>query len=179
MTSPRLRSAGRRGPRQGVHAASARRRAAAGRRQRRLHRHARRMRRARRPLGRRQVLDPEDRVRQLSRRARAHIWLADGERFLDIASATPREIVDARRRIMGYVSQFLRVIPRVSALDIVAAAARDAGLDARRPHKTARLRCWRGSTCPSGCGRCRPRPSPAASSSASISRAASRASTVC
>ena len=58
-----------------------------------------------------------------------HIWLADGVRFLDVASATPREVVDARRRLMGYVSQFLRLIPRVSALDIVAAAARDAGLE--------------------------------------------------
>ena len=60
-----------------------------------------------------------------------HIWLADGGRFLDIARATPGEIVDARRRVLGYVSQFLRVIPRVPALEIVAAAARDAGLEAR------------------------------------------------
>jgi alpha-D-ribose 1-methylphosphonate 5-triphosphate synthase subunit PhnL len=61
---------------------------------------------------------------------RGRILLADGGRFLDIAQASPGEIVDARRRIMGYVSQFLRVIPRVSALDIVAAAARGAGLEA-------------------------------------------------
>ena len=60
---------------------------------------------------------------------RGRILLADGGRFLDIAQASPGEIVDARRRIMGYVSQFLRVIPRVSALDIVAAAARGAGLE--------------------------------------------------
>jgi alpha-D-ribose 1-methylphosphonate 5-triphosphate synthase subunit PhnL len=59
-----------------------------------------------------------------------HIYLSDGEGFLDIAGATPHEVVSARRRLMGYVSQFLRVIPRVSALDIVAAAARDAGLEA-------------------------------------------------
>jgi len=58
------------------------------------------------------------------------IWLADGSRVLDIATAGPADIVAARRRTMGYVSQFLRVIPRVSALDIVAAAARDAGLEA-------------------------------------------------
>lgn len=58
------------------------------------------------------------------------ILVADGERALDIACAGPRDIVDARRRLMGYVSQFLRVIPRVGALDIVAAAARDAGFDA-------------------------------------------------
>jgi alpha-D-ribose 1-methylphosphonate 5-triphosphate synthase subunit PhnL len=65
------------------------------------------------------------------------IWLVEGERRLDIARATPREIIAARRRTMGYVSQFLRVIPRVSALDIVAAAARDAGLDAAAAYARA------------------------------------------
>ena len=63
--------------------------------------------------------------------AGGHIRLADDERYLDIERLA-REIIAARRRIMGYVSQFLRVIPRVSARDIVAAAARDAGLDAER-----------------------------------------------
>jgi len=58
------------------------------------------------------------------------ILLADGGRFIDIAQANARDVVDARRRIMGYVSQFLRVIPRVSALNSVAAAARNAGLEA-------------------------------------------------
>jgi len=65
------------------------------------------------------------------------VLLSDGSRFLDIARATPGEIVDARRRIMGYVSQFLRVIPRVSALEIVAAAAREAGLEAHAAHRRA------------------------------------------
>lgn len=57
------------------------------------------------------------------------ILLADGERVIDVARAEPKDILDARRRIVGYVSQFLRVIPRVGALDIVAAAAQEAGLD--------------------------------------------------
>jgi alpha-D-ribose 1-methylphosphonate 5-triphosphate synthase subunit PhnL len=57
------------------------------------------------------------------------ILLADGTNVIDIARAEPREILDARRRILGYVSQFLRVIPRVGAIDIVAAAAQEAGLD--------------------------------------------------
>ena len=61
---------------------------------------------------------------------RGAIRLAAGGGFLDIAKASPREIVDARRRIMGYDSQFQRVIPRVSAIDIVASAARDAGFEA-------------------------------------------------
>lgn len=39
---------------------------------------------------------------------------------VDLAGAEPREILDVRRRTVGYVSQFLRAIPRVSAIDIVA-----------------------------------------------------------
>ena len=42
----------------------------------------------------------------------------------DIASADPRAILAVRRETLGYVSQFLRVVPRVSALDIVAEQAR-------------------------------------------------------
>ncbi len=44
---------------------------------------------------------------------------ADG-RMLDVGQATPRELVRMRIETVGYVSQFLRVIPRVSALDVVA-----------------------------------------------------------
>jgi alpha-D-ribose 1-methylphosphonate 5-triphosphate synthase subunit PhnL len=44
---------------------------------------------------------------------------ADG-RVLELTQATPRELVRMRRDTLGYVSQFLRVIPRVSALDVVA-----------------------------------------------------------
>ncbi len=57
------------------------------------------------------------------------ILLADGERVIDIARASAKEILDVRRGIIGYVSQFLRVIPRVGAIDIVAAAAQESGLD--------------------------------------------------
>jgi alpha-D-ribose 1-methylphosphonate 5-triphosphate synthase subunit PhnL len=41
-------------------------------------------------------------------------------RWLDLVNATPREVHDLRRSTVGYVSQFLRVIPRVPAIDIVA-----------------------------------------------------------
>lgn len=47
--------------------------------------------------------------------------------WLDVATASPRDILAMRRLTVGYVSQFLRVIPRVGALDIVAAAAMDGG----------------------------------------------------
>jgi alpha-D-ribose 1-methylphosphonate 5-triphosphate synthase subunit PhnL len=40
--------------------------------------------------------------------------------MVDIATAEPRVILAVRRETLGYVSQFLRVVPRVSTLDIVA-----------------------------------------------------------
>lgn len=57
------------------------------------------------------------------------ILLRDGDASVDIALAEPRRILALRRNRMGYVSQFLRVIPRVPALAIVIAAARETGLD--------------------------------------------------
>lgn len=41
-------------------------------------------------------------------------------RPVDILRASPRTVLEIRRRTVGYVSQFLRVIPRVSCLDVVA-----------------------------------------------------------
>jgi len=40
-------------------------------------------------------------------------------KWLNITDASPHEILEMRQSTMGYVSQFLRVIPRVSTLDIV------------------------------------------------------------
>jgi len=45
-----------------------------------------------------------------------HIWVGD----TDVAKAEPREILALRRETLGYVSQFLRVVPRVPTLDVVA-----------------------------------------------------------
>lgn len=39
---------------------------------------------------------------------------------VDLASAEPRVVITVRRDSIGYVSQFLRTVPRVSTLDIVA-----------------------------------------------------------
>ena len=39
---------------------------------------------------------------------------------LDITRAEPREILQLRRETLGYVSQFLRVVPRVPTLEVVA-----------------------------------------------------------
>ena len=39
---------------------------------------------------------------------------------VDVATAAPRQILALRRSALGYVSQFLRVVPRVPTLDVVA-----------------------------------------------------------
>lgn len=49
-----------------------------------------------------------------------HIRLRHADRTTDIANAGPRDIISLRRSAVGYVSQFLRAVPRVPTLDIVA-----------------------------------------------------------
>lgn len=44
--------------------------------------------------------------------------LHDGA-YVDITRARPHELVEVRRRTLGYVSQFLRVIPRIPTLQLV------------------------------------------------------------
>jgi alpha-D-ribose 1-methylphosphonate 5-triphosphate synthase subunit PhnL len=48
------------------------------------------------------------------------LLVRQGGAIVDLATAPPRTILDLRRRTIGYVSQFLRVVPRVPAVDIVA-----------------------------------------------------------
>ncbi len=48
------------------------------------------------------------------------ILVRDGDTTVDLATAPPRRILAVRQRALGYVTQFLRAVPRVSALDIVA-----------------------------------------------------------
>ncbi|MEW9837811.1 phosphonate C-P lyase system protein PhnL [Mesorhizobium marinum] len=58
--------------------------------------------------------------------------------LIDLATASPRTVLSIRRDTIGYVSQFLRTVPRVSALDVVAepaislGEARDAARDRAR-----------------------------------------------
>lgn len=72
------------------------------------------------------------------------ILIRHRERFVDMVTAQPREIMDVRQHTMGYVSQFLRVVPRVSARDVVAEPLaslngdRDAARD-KAEHLLARL----------------------------------------
>jgi alpha-D-ribose 1-methylphosphonate 5-triphosphate synthase subunit PhnL len=61
--------------------------------------------------------------------------------LLALAQADPRTVLAVRRDTLGYVSQFLRVVPRVAALDLVAEAAvrRGAAPDAARARAEALL----------------------------------------
>jgi alpha-D-ribose 1-methylphosphonate 5-triphosphate synthase subunit PhnL len=75
-------------------------------------------------------------------------YLAAGGRIMvgdtDVASAEPRQIIALRRATLGYVSQFLRVVPRVPTLDVVAEPLLALGMNAdqargRAAHLLARL----------------------------------------
>jgi alpha-D-ribose 1-methylphosphonate 5-triphosphate synthase subunit PhnL len=48
------------------------------------------------------------------------IRVRHADAMVDLAVAPPRDILAVRRRTIGYVSQFLRVVPRVPAIDVVA-----------------------------------------------------------
>ncbi|MGB3814662.1 MAG: phosphonate C-P lyase system protein PhnL [Shinella sp.] len=57
--------------------------------------------------------------------------LVDHEgKLLDLATADPRTILAVRRITLGYVSQFLRTVPRVAAVDVVAEPLAARGVDA-------------------------------------------------
>ena len=59
-------------------------------------------------------------------------------RHVDIASADPRMVLEIRRDTIGYVSQFLRAVPRVSALDVAAEPLFIRGIDQDEAHERAR-----------------------------------------
>ncbi|EFE97481.1 phosphonate C-P lyase system protein PhnL [Serratia odorifera] len=48
-----------------------------------------------------------------------HIWIEHQGQWLDVVQAEARQILAVRRHTVGWVSQFLRVIPRISALEVV------------------------------------------------------------
>jgi alpha-D-ribose 1-methylphosphonate 5-triphosphate synthase subunit PhnL len=62
--------------------------------------------------------------------------------LVDLATADPRVILELRRTTIGWVSQFLRVVPRVPTLDVVMEPALAMGLDrdAARARATELLR---------------------------------------
>lgn len=57
------------------------------------------------------------------------IIVSHGGRLIDLATASPREVLAIRRDTIGYVSQFLRTVPRVAAVDVVAEPLVARGVD--------------------------------------------------
>ncbi|WP_027134264.1 phosphonate C-P lyase system protein PhnL [Geminicoccus roseus] len=57
---------------------------------------------------------------------------------IDLARSLPREVLAVRRRTLGYVSQFLRVVPRVATLDVVAEPLLALGTDREAARERAR-----------------------------------------
>jgi alpha-D-ribose 1-methylphosphonate 5-triphosphate synthase subunit PhnL len=49
------------------------------------------------------------------------VVLSSGGESVDLVAASDRTVLDARRRLVGLVAQFLHVVPRVAAADLVAA----------------------------------------------------------
>ncbi len=58
---------------------------------------------------------------------------------VDVASAEPRDILALRRDRLGYVSQFLRVVPRVSTVDVVAEPLLALGQDGAQAREQAKI----------------------------------------
>ncbi|SEQ80193.1 alpha-D-ribose 1-methylphosphonate 5-triphosphate synthase subunit PhnL [Loktanella sp. DSM 29012] len=57
---------------------------------------------------------------------------------VDLVQAQPRDVIALRRAKLGYVSQFLRVVPRVPTLDVVAEPLRVLGIPAPAAQDRAR-----------------------------------------
>lgn len=57
---------------------------------------------------------------------------------IDLATAAPRTVLALRRDTIGYVSQFLRTVPRVAAVDVVAEPLVDRGVDRDTAGRRAR-----------------------------------------
>lgn len=57
--------------------------------------------------------------------------------WVSLSAAEPHDVYEVRRRTLGYVSQFLRVIPRVATIDIVADPLRRLGISAEAARSKA------------------------------------------
>lgn len=66
------------------------------------------------------------------------VTVVDGGETVDVAEAPPRRLIRLRSTRLAYVSQFLRVIPRVAAIDLVVQSAVEFGLAEDEGRRRAR-----------------------------------------
>jgi alpha-D-ribose 1-methylphosphonate 5-triphosphate synthase subunit PhnL len=78
------------------------------------------------------------------RASAGEILVRDTEgQYIDMTQASARAVLHLRAHSMGYVSQFLRVIPRVAAIDIVAEPLLENGLElVSREHAREEAARW-------------------------------------
>jgi alpha-D-ribose 1-methylphosphonate 5-triphosphate synthase subunit PhnL len=62
-----------------------------------------------------------------------------GTDWTDVVTAAPRDVIELRRDVIGYVTQFLRVIPRVPAEMVVAEPMMDRGIAEEQALARARM----------------------------------------
>ena len=65
------------------------------------------------------------------------IVIQHNDKKINIAIEEPRSILNLRRTTIGYVSQFLRVIPRVSAIDVVCEPLMQLGIEREEAYQRA------------------------------------------
>ncbi len=68
---------------------------------------------------------------------RGEIRITSAAGTIDVATAEPRAVLEMRRTCVGYVSQFLRAVPRVATLDVVMEPALAQGLPAEEAEARA------------------------------------------
>ena len=59
---------------------------------------------------------------------RGEILVRHGDEWIDMSTCGPHRVLGVRRQTMGYVSQFLRVVPRVPTLTVVAEPLLETGV---------------------------------------------------
>ncbi len=69
---------------------------------------------------------------------RGSIWVQHQGAWVDLPQLPAHELLAVRQHTIGYASQFLRVIPRVPALDVAAEPLLDLGLDLETARDTSR-----------------------------------------
>ncbi len=68
-----------------------------------------------------------------------HVWFRRGDGTeVDLVCCPESRVLDLRRREIGFVTQFLKILPRVSALDAVAAPLIEIGTEEEEARERAR-----------------------------------------
>lgn len=66
------------------------------------------------------------------------IWVKHEGTWVDLPTLQPHELIEVRQKTIGYVSQFLRVIPRVPALEVAAEPLMELGCTPEKAYDTVR-----------------------------------------